>query len=180
MHTLGPAHPCAYRRTPVCKATCAPVCKQPMHTPAKNEKSPQSPYFKGLSGKCTLMRLSHKPTDHREHIVHIDGVTGSSPVATTNPRKSLRNQGLSSFLSSPLGCSNPPRTNTDKNPARSFHCSPRDFFISVSGNVAGVLLHADPKPDADRVIRANVDPLHQPRDDHPPGFRLCVIEGFRP
>ena len=29
------------------------------------------------------MRLSHKPTDRREHIVHIDGVTGSSPVATT-------------------------------------------------------------------------------------------------
>ena len=24
-----------------------------------------------------------------EHIVHIDGVTGSSPVATTNPEKSL-------------------------------------------------------------------------------------------
>ena len=23
-----------------------------------------------------------------EHIVHIDGVTGSSPVATTNPKKS--------------------------------------------------------------------------------------------
>ena len=44
-----------------------------------------------------------------EHIVHIDGVTGSSPVATTNPRKSLRNQGLSSFLSSPPGRSNPPR-----------------------------------------------------------------------
>ena len=44
-----------------------------------------------------------------EHIVHIDGVTGSSPVATTNPRKSLRNQGLSSFLSSLPGRSNPPR-----------------------------------------------------------------------
>ena len=71
-------------------------------------------------------------------------------------------------------------TDTDKNPARSFHCSPRDFFISDSGNVAGVLLHADPETDADRVVRADVDPLHQPRDDHPPGFRLCVIEGFRP
>ena len=96
MHTLGPAHPCAYRGTPVCKAACTPVCKaactpvykQHMHTPAKNKKSPKCPYFKGLSGKCTLMRLSHKPTDHREHIVHIDGVTGSSPVATTTkPRR---------------------------------------------------------------------------------------------
>ena len=70
-------------------------------------------------------------------------------------------------------------TDTDKNPARSFHYSPRDFFISDSGNVAGILLHADPETDADRVVRADVDPLHQPRDDHPPGFRLRVIEGFR-
>ena len=46
-------------------------------------------------------------------------------------------------------------TDTDKNPARSFHCSPRDFFISDSGNVAGVLLHADPETDADRVVRAD-------------------------
>ena len=57
----------------------------------------------------TIMRGSTLCTTCGEHIVHIDGVTGSSPVATTNPRKSLRNQGLSSFLSSPPGCSNPPR-----------------------------------------------------------------------
>ena len=37
-----------------------------------------------------------------EHIVHIDGVTGSSTVATTERGKSLRNQGLS-FLSAPPG-----------------------------------------------------------------------------
>ena len=44
------------------------------------------------------MRLSHKPTDHREHIVHIDGVTGSSPVATTTNPETFENQGIPGFL----------------------------------------------------------------------------------
>jgi len=35
-----------------------------------------------------FMFFSHKATPSGEHIVHIDGVTGSSPVATTiNPWK---------------------------------------------------------------------------------------------
>ena len=51
--------------------------------PSKNEKSPKFPYYKGLSGICTLMRTSHDRSCCGEHIVHIDGVTGSSPVATT-------------------------------------------------------------------------------------------------
>ena len=36
-----------------------------------------------------------------EHIVHIDGVTGSSPVATTNPKKSWEIKAFSFFLSPP-------------------------------------------------------------------------------
>lgn len=51
--------------------------------PSKNEKSPKFPYYKGLSGICTLMRTSHDRSCCGEHIVHIDGVTGSSPVQTT-------------------------------------------------------------------------------------------------
>ena len=62
---------------------CTPVCKLKMHTLPKNEKSPKSPYFKGLSEICTLMLLSNDRSCCGEHIVHIDGVTGSSPVATT-------------------------------------------------------------------------------------------------
>ena len=35
------------------------------------------------------MLFLHEATVCAEHIVHIDGVTGSSPVATTNTEKSL-------------------------------------------------------------------------------------------
>ncbi len=64
--------------------------------PSKNEKSPKFPYYKGLSGICTLMRTSHDRSCCGEHIVHIDGVTGSSPVATT--MKTLDFQGFFRFL----------------------------------------------------------------------------------
>ena len=67
---------------------------------------------------------------------------------------------------------------TDKKPARSFR-APRGLFAFL-GYLAGVLLHADPEPDADRIIRADVNPLHQPRDDHLPGFRIRFIEGVCP
>ena len=36
-----------------------------------------------------FISFSHEATGSGEHIVHIDGVTGSSPVATTNTEKSL-------------------------------------------------------------------------------------------
>ena len=36
-----------------------------------------------------------------EHIVHIDGVTGSSPVATTKPREALKTRASPSFLGEP-------------------------------------------------------------------------------
>ena len=39
------------------------------------------------------------------------------------------------------------RMDTDKNPARGISLLPAGFFISTSGNVAGVLLHANPEPD---------------------------------
>ena len=69
-------------------------------------------------------------------------------------------------------------TDTDKNPA-SF-AAPRGIFLCLpSGNVAGVLLHADPEPDADGVIRTDVDPFHQACNDHPPGLRFRIIEGLR-
>lgn len=45
--------------------------------PSKNEKSLKFPYYKGLSGICTLMRTSHDRSCCGEHIVHIDEVTGS-------------------------------------------------------------------------------------------------------
>jgi len=43
----------------------------------------KSPYFKGFRGVFTSIFQFDNLTDGPEHIVHIDGVTGSSPVATT-------------------------------------------------------------------------------------------------
>ena len=64
-------------------------------------------------------------------------------------------------------------TDTEKIPRGVFTAPRGIFFISDSGNVAGVLLHADPETDADRVVRADVDPLHQPRNDH-----VCLVSAL--
>ena len=42
MHTLWPALPCAYGRTPVYKMVCTSVCKRKMHTPPKMKKARNS------------------------------------------------------------------------------------------------------------------------------------------
>ena len=52
----------------------------------RNRRTPETPCSKGSGGLCTLAIRFEEPTSSAEHIVHIDGVTGSSPVATTtNP-----------------------------------------------------------------------------------------------
>ena len=53
-----------------------------MNTPCRIEKRGKCRIYSGLAlgGDCAL---SNEPTTWGEHIVHIDGVTGSSPVATT-------------------------------------------------------------------------------------------------
>ena len=48
----------------------------------RSSEKPYKPFRAFGDCECTPPTLT-------EHIVHIDGVTGSSPVATTNPRKSL-------------------------------------------------------------------------------------------
>ena len=78
-----------------------------------------------------------------EHIVHIDGVTGSSPVATTNPRKSLKNQGLSSFLSAPPGVQNEHADRVhffDMNGLCSCTCSHRVDVDGLAVRVASLLV----------------------------------------
>ena len=50
--------------------------------------TPEKPDFQRLPASCTVGLRFEEPTSPGEHIVHIDGVTGSSPVATTNPKKS--------------------------------------------------------------------------------------------
>ena len=106
MHTLGLHTRVHTGAPPVCKMVCTPVCKRKMHTTAKNEKSPKSPYFKGHSGICTLMRTSHDRSCCGEHIVHIDGVVGSSPTVTTKA-EAVENQRLLLFY--PLRGTRPQR-----------------------------------------------------------------------
>ena len=50
----------------------------------RNRRTPETPCSKGSGGSCTLAIRFEEPTSPGEHIVHIDGVTGSSPTNPTN------------------------------------------------------------------------------------------------
>ena len=52
---------------------------------------PEKPSFRGLAHVNTARQQFDDSTTYPEHIVHIDGVTGSSPVATTRePNRKVR------------------------------------------------------------------------------------------
>ena len=59
------------------------------HLAQKQKKQANACKSRGSADVNTFMQLSNDPTACGEHIVHIDGVTGSSPVATTTRLASL-------------------------------------------------------------------------------------------
>ena len=69
MHTLGPAHPGAYGRTPVCKMSCTPVCKQEFWHGVQNRKSAKrlvmvrfwvSAHLHLIVGRSYRLRRAHR------------------------------------------------------------------------------------------------------------------------
>ncbi len=65
-------------------------------TPAQYAGKARKPLFQWGWSLRTPSRQFDNPTTSAEHIVHIDGVVGSSPTVTTTQR-SLRNQASLSF-----------------------------------------------------------------------------------
>ena len=64
-----------------------------------------------------------------EHIVHIDGVTGSSPVATTNPGLSLERGNLFFFVHIDGGLSAPPPVAVSGSLKRFESCCDHQFRV---------------------------------------------------
>ena len=61
----------------------------------------KSPYFKGVRGVFTSIFQFDNLTDGPEHIVHIDGVVGSSPTVTTTNPVGVQVQRLPDFFAYP-------------------------------------------------------------------------------
>ena len=51
--------------------------------------------------------------------------------------------------------------------------------LNLLRHLARELLHIDPEPYFDRVISADVNPLHQPGNDHLPCILFRIVEKMR-